>query len=139
MTEDIDLREQIDERNARRGRRVDEDVRQEDVRQEGPRPEAATRGTERDDGKAALFAEDRTTALRERWADIQARFVDDPQKAVHDADALVDEVVDELTKRFDEERSALEAKWSREEKVDTEELRVSIRRYRAFFERLLSL
>jgi hypothetical protein len=44
----------------------------------------------------------------------------------------------QLAKRFNQERSSLEGQWSRGEDVSTEDLRVNLQRYRSFFERLLS-
>jgi hypothetical protein len=39
---------------------------------------------------------------------------------------------------FAAERRQLEAQWSRGDQVSTEELRLNLRRYRSFFQRLLS-
>ena len=77
-------------------------------------------------------------AMTQRWREIQADFVDQPQKAMQDADALVAGLMQQLAQMFSQERSQLEAQWSRGDQVSTEELRVSLQRYRAFFERLLS-
>lgn len=38
-----------------------------------------------------------------------------------------------------EERQKLERQWDRGENVSTEDLRLALRRYRAFFERLLAV
>jgi hypothetical protein len=86
-----------------------------------------------------LFDRGRTEDLRERWHGLQARFVDDPREAVSDADGLVAELLRDLAKSFDDARSGLEAQWSRGDDVSTEELRVTLQRYRSFFERLLEV
>jgi hypothetical protein len=86
-----------------------------------------------------LFEGDRSTELQRRWTDVQARFVDDPHEAVTSADALVDEVIRDLSALFSDERSKLEAHLGKNEDVSTEDLRVALRRYRSFFERLLSI
>ncbi len=78
-------------------------------------------------------------AMTQRWRDIQADFVDQPQQAMQDADALVAGLMQQLAQMFSQERSQLEAQWSRGDEVSTEDLRVSLQRYRAFFERLLSV
>jgi hypothetical protein len=78
-------------------------------------------------------------AMTQRWRDIQADFVDQPRKAMQDADALVAGLMQQLAQMFSQERSQLEAQWSRGDQVSTEDLRVSLQRYRAFFERLLSV
>ena len=92
----------------------------------------------RPSGDQLLFATD-TSGLRSRWDDIQAAFVDDPTECVHKADALVEEVVQQLTAGFSEARSRLEAQWARGEHASTEDLRVALQRYREFFQRLLAV
>ncbi len=89
-------------------------------------------------GDELLFATD-TSGLRSRWDDIQAAFVDDPTDCVQKADALVEEVVEQLTAGFSEARSRLEAQWARGEHASTEDLRVALQRYREFFQRLLAV
>ena len=44
-----------------------------------------------------------------------------------------------LAQVFADERSKLEQQWSQGDDVSTEDLRVGLRRYRAFFDRLLSV
>jgi hypothetical protein len=73
-----------------------------------------------------------------RWDDIQAGFVDEPRRSVADADALVAEVIDEITAAFASDRADLEELWSRGDEASTEDLRQAFRRYRSFFQRLLS-
>ena len=86
-----------------------------------------------------LFSKDRAGELRERWIEVQSRFVDDPRGAVKDADALVADVIDDLSTLFKEERARLDEELGSGDRMDTEDLRVAIRRYRSFFDRLLSL
>lgn len=85
-----------------------------------------------------LFAGDPSN-LRSRWDDIQAAFVDDPSGCVRQADGLVEEVIEQLTSRFADARSQLEAQWARGESASTEDLRVALTRYREFFQRLLAV
>ena len=87
----------------------------------------------------SLFADADLSRLRSRWNDVQAAFVDDPKKCVQEADALVAEVVEQLTTGFSAVRSRLEAQWARGEEASTEDLRLSLKRYREFFQRLLSV
>ena len=87
--------------------------------------------------EAPLFQEDQTSSYRTRWDEIQARFVDDPQRAVQDADELVSNVVAELEATFKSRSEALEAGWQRGDDVSTEDLRMALRAYRSFFGRLL--
>jgi hypothetical protein len=90
------------------------------------------------DSLAPLFDDADTTRFRDRWHELQTAFVDEPREAVARADELVAELMQQLAKRFNQERSTLEGQWSRGEDVSTEDLRVSLQRYRSFFERLLS-
>jgi len=90
-------------------------------------------------GTAPLFDERATTDLRTRWMSVQVGFVDEPRAAVEQADALVADVLRRLTDTFVRERASLEQQWSRGDDVSTEELRVALRRYRSFFDRLLAL
>ena len=115
----------------------------EETPEASPAPQAAPAAKAADartnGERARLFEQDRSSELQRRWTDVQARFVDDPKAAVKSADALVDEVIRDLSTLFSDERSKLEGQWDRNADVSTEDLRVAIRRYRAFFERLLSI
>ena len=74
-----------------------------------------------------------------RWSDIQASFVDEPRAAVEQADSLVAEVMQRLATVFADERHTLEQQWDRGGDADTEALRLVLRRYRSFFDRLLAM
>jgi len=76
--------------------------------------------------------------FRGRWESVQTDFVDDPRHAVENADHLVTEAIQRLSKIFSDERSQLEHHWNRGDEVSTEDLRLALQRYRAFFERLLA-
>ena len=79
------------------------------------------------------------SGLRSRWDDVQAAFVDDPRECVQKADHLVSDVVEQLTTGFAQARSRLEEQWSLGQEASTEELRLALKRYREFFQRLLSV
>ena len=87
----------------------------------------------------ALFAPDAAARYRARWAEVQGGFVDDPRRAVADGDELVAAVMQSLAETFALERQRLENELSSTGQAPTEALRVGLRRYRSFFERLLSL
>ena len=91
------------------------------------------------DDAATLFPEKEANDFRTRWTDIQTGFVDEPRRSVEQADALVAEVIKRLANSFAEERSKLEGQWGRGDDVSTEDLRVALRRYRSFFDRLLNV
>jgi len=86
-----------------------------------------------------LFADDERVGLRARWDSVQASFVDDPKECVQRADGLVSDVVDQLTSSFSHARSRLEEQWARGEEASTEDLRIALKRYREFFDRLLAV
>jgi hypothetical protein len=88
--------------------------------------------------QASPLLGDDTEQLRERWESVQSSFVDEPQQAVEQADALVTEVIKRLTRTFQETHDSLEAQLGEADDVSTEDLRVGLQRYRSFFERLLA-
>jgi hypothetical protein len=89
--------------------------------------------------RAALFPSNEANELRARWDSIQVGFVDEPRKAVQDANALVSATMKRLDEMFANERQKLEQQWDRSENVSTEDLRVALRKYRSFFGRLLTI
>ncbi|HZC73269.1 MAG TPA: hypothetical protein VE442_21420, partial [Jatrophihabitans sp.] len=111
---------------------VPEPAATEDTVQHVPEP-AATEET-----SPALFEADELQTVINRWREIRAGFVDQPKRAMQDADALVTELMERLTRRFAEEHERLEARWSEQETISTEDLRQGLQRYRSFFERLLA-
>jgi hypothetical protein len=92
-----------------------------------------------EDHSTPLFAGNESDDFRHRWTDIQAAFVDEPRQAVEKADGLVAEAMKRLAEIFARERGNLEQQWSKGGDVSTEDLRVALRRYRSFFDRLLSI
>lgn len=86
-----------------------------------------------------LFDEHEGGELRSRWQQVQGAFVDDPKASVQQADELVATCMKRLAEIFSNERSNLESTWSRGGEVSTEDLRQALRRYRSFFDRLLSI
>ncbi|MBI4522855.1 MAG: hypothetical protein HY695_03465 [Deltaproteobacteria bacterium] len=92
-----------------------------------------------DERLAPLTSPQEAQDFRSRWDQLQAGFVDEPRRAVEQADELVAQVMKRLAETFSEERTKLEKQWDRGDEVSTEELRVALRRYRSFFQRFLSL
>ena len=92
-----------------------------------------------DDGdRAALVTRDRADSYGARWDSVKGEFVDEPRRAVADADALVGELLDELQELFKQQRTQIEQGLDADE-TSTEDLRLALRRYRSFFDRLLSI
>jgi len=52
---------------------------------------------------------------------------------------LVSDAVERLSNSFADARSRLEQQWGRGEEASTEDLRVALKRYREFFDRLLAV
>ena len=86
---------------------------------------------------AALLGREESEHFRTHWNEIQGIFVDEPRAAVQQADALVSEVIEQITRMFTDERSALESQWNQGNDVSTEDLRKALQRYRSFFNRLV--
>jgi len=86
-----------------------------------------------------LFEEDATEKFRARWLAIQSKFVDDPSDSVKQADDLVADVIQNVTKSFADRRGSLEKQWNGGAKASTEDLRIALKQYRSFFDRLLTL
>ena len=111
---------------------------------DGQQPASATQaGVPSDLGVGAqppaqLLEGDEMQSMLARWKDIQAEFVDEPRKAVQDADALVADLMQRMAQMFASERDQLESRWAGGGEVSTEDLRDGLRRYRSFFERLLA-
>ena len=107
-----------------------EEERREDVRERRPAAEKDL---------VPLLKADKAEEYRSRWMDIQTEFVDDPRNSVENADDLVARVINSITENFASERDALEDQWNRGEEASTEDLRLAMKRYRSFFNRLLTL
>ena len=112
----------------------------------GPKPVASERtgsarepGSPQRDDSTPLFPASELGDLRKRWSEIQTAFVDEPRKAVEQADGLVASAMKRLAEIFSDERSKLEKQWDRGDNVSTEDLRIAFQRYRTFFDRLLSM
>jgi hypothetical protein len=101
-----------------------------------PRPVA---GRQPDNQTLSLFPPEDAKGFQARWDAIQVSFVDEPRRAVEQADALVAEALKRQAEIFSAARSDLEAQWDRGQDVSTEDLRQALQRYRAFFTRVLKV
>jgi len=77
--------------------------------------------------------------LRQRWDSIQTGFVDEPRAAVKQADELVASAIKKLAESFADARDKLEHQWDRGDGVNTEDLRIALRKYRSFFQKLMTV
>jgi len=92
-----------------------------------------------DEKPGPLLPQDFVTDLRSRWDHVQTGFVDEPRAAVAEADELVAQAIKRLAESFADERKTLEQQWDRGDDVNTEDLRLALRKYRSFFQRLLTV
>jgi hypothetical protein len=102
-------------------------------------PSAVEAVADDEDERRPLLEEEATVEVRSRWEKIQGGFVDEPRRAVEEADTLVAELMQQLADSFAKEREGLEGQWDRGDEVSTEDLRIALQRYRSFFDRLLSV
>jgi hypothetical protein len=102
-----------------------------------PEVETITRRVATTASPTALLELEESGRLRARWSEIQGQFVDEPRSAVQQADSLVSEVIEQITRVFASERSSLESQWKRGGEVSTEDLRKALQQYRSFFNRLV--
>lgn len=120
-----------------------DDIGAEAVREPEPVTEAVEAEPPRADHETStaetLFASDDVSELRQRWAGVQAAFVDNPKECVQKADHLVSDLVEQLTAGFAQARSRLEEQWSKGQEASTEDLRMALMHYREFFDRLLAV
>jgi hypothetical protein len=86
-----------------------------------------------------LFPPEETEEFRARWMTIQTGFVDEPRRAVEQADLLVTDAIKRLAQSFTAARATLEQEWASGDDVSTEDLRRALQRYRSFFGRLLEV
>ncbi len=91
------------------------------------------------DGAATSSATDGLVSngdsFRSRWSSVQVGFVDDPGRAVEEAEQLVTDVISDLVEGFRQRRQQLDG--GRD--ATTDEMRTAFQSYRDFFERLLKL
>ena len=117
-------------------------VAQREIGRDLKEPASGSHGadaTSEADQLAPLFLPEVAKDFRARWSAVQGSFVDDPKQAVRQGDELVAQVMKSLAETFSNERTKLEGQVDQTDKASTEDLRVALRRYRSFFERLLSL
>jgi hypothetical protein len=100
-------------------------------------PNTLTSGTQSlgDMPPLGLWSDGYAQGVRERWRDLQLRFIDDPHSVANEAERVVEETVDALTASLNAFKNDLDA-W-RSGPGDTEQLRAAVHRYRDFLDRLL--
>ena len=74
--------------------------------------------------------------IRNRFLDIQAGFIDEPRQAVEEAGRFVDDLLRQVADALQQQRGQLAGAT---EEASTEDLRLALRAYRQFVDRLLGL
>lgn len=128
--------QELDTREERSSRLSTADLAASNFTKNEPKPADVKPANE---PNVPLFAQNDAQDFRTRWEKIQIGFVDEPREAVVQADELVAGVIKRLAEVFATERHNLETEWDKTDDVSTEDLRVALRRYRSFFDRLLSV
>ncbi|WJK38120.1 hypothetical protein O7608_16490 [Solwaraspora sp. WMMA2056] len=85
-----------------------------------------------------IWTEAAADDLRDEWHEIKARFVDEPDVALAQAQALVGHTVRTLAERLLAEQNELDPH-RHSATPDTESMRVALRQYREFLDRLLAI
>ena len=73
-------------------------------------------------------------SYQDRWAAIQAGFIDDPRRTVESASALVAEVWDDTMRAITDERQGVDGRWQSTE-TSTDDLRAAMQDYRTLYTR----
>ncbi|WP_435825194.1 hypothetical protein [Micromonospora zamorensis] len=121
---------------------VDPDADGEPVTTDGTSTSLASAGTSQPAGStvaagaATLLDTDTAQGFRDRWRDVQLRFVDDPQAAAGEAQSLVEEAIQALSSALAAQKTTLGG-WQDAGSADTEQLRMAVRNYRDFLDRVL--
>jgi hypothetical protein len=116
----------------------EEQMRREQIAEDAPVENRAPAETNRE-ALEPLFEGEEAERFRTQWLNIQGKFVDNPRESVREADELVASVLKSVTMSFHNRRSSLEKEWKSGSDVSTEDLRQALKRYRSFFDRLLTL
>ena len=91
-----------------------------------------------DETPISFWADDAIKHFRGEWHEVKAEFVDDPVTALTRAHDLITDAVNELTESLLAERDELDPLRTTSS-PDTESMRMAMRGYREFLERILAL
>lgn len=90
-------------------------------------------------GQFSWLRDEEISELQSRWDSIQTGFVDEPRAAVEKAETLLSDAWELIDQVYANKRAALKEEWGSREDISTEDLRLALRNYRSFLNRLLEL
>jgi hypothetical protein len=96
----------------------------------------AAPATPDDAAPASLLGSLNAGEIRGRFLDIQAGFIDEPRQAVEEAGRFVDDLLRQVAETLHQQRGQLTGAT---DEASTEDLRLALRAYRQFVDRLLGL
>jgi hypothetical protein len=96
----------------------------------------AAPATADDAAPASLLGSLNAGEIRGRFLDIQAGFIDEPRQAVEEAGRFVDDLLRQVAETLQQQRGQLTGAT---DEASTEDLRLALRAYRQFVDRLLGL
>jgi hypothetical protein len=114
----------------------EEPLSNEPITEEAP---AESRSLQSIEEFGPLFDSRVAEQLRTQWLEIQSGFVDDPNISLKYADELVIGMIENIITTLSEKRMTIEDQWQSDDRVSTEDLRLTLKNYRSFFNRLLAL
>jgi hypothetical protein len=86
---------------------------------------------------ATLLDRDDTQRFRTRWDALQSMFADDPRTAIQEADGLVAEIVEKITKKSTIQSTVSEDQLIQWKDIASEDLHYTLQLYRSLFNRLV--
>lgn len=86
---------------------------------------------------AAWFTREEIADLRGRWSSLQAQFVEQPRSALEQAEALVAETGEKISRMLADQQTSLSEQWCNHEDASTEDLRLIMLNYRTLLNRFL--
>ena len=133
------LRRRADQAAARRRSLADDEAPRREEQAAGGREDGAPkRPGDIGETHISFWDDEATKHFRSKWHEVKADFVDDPVAALTRAHDLLTDAVNELTESLLAERDELDP-LSSTATPDTESMRMAMRGYREFLDRILSL
>jgi hypothetical protein len=102
------------------------------------RPDLVPSAAAGTDAGPVLLKPDQAADFERRWEQLQAGFVDQPGRALYDAEQLITDLMQAISSELAAGRSQRETAPDGLDSASTEDLRLAFVRYRSLFQRLIS-